>query len=80
MGRSGRLSAEERRESILTAARKVFAEGGFRGTTNRGLAEAAGVSEALLFQHFPDKEALYTAMHSTFLAMRIRPVHKGRRR
>jgi AcrR family transcriptional regulator len=67
MGRSGRLSAEERRESILMAARSVFAENGFRGTTTRALAESAGVSEALLFQHFPNKEALYSAMHSTFL-------------
>jgi AcrR family transcriptional regulator len=66
MAKVRRLSGEERRESILKAARGVFAENGFRGTTTRALAEAAGVSEALLFQHFPTKEALYTAMLSTF--------------
>jgi AcrR family transcriptional regulator len=66
MARIRRLTSEERRESILKAAQGVFAENGFRGTTTRALAEAAGVSEALLFQHFPTKEALYTAMQSAF--------------
>jgi AcrR family transcriptional regulator len=64
MAKSRRLSSEERRELILKAARRVFAENGFRGTTTKALAGAAGVSEALLFQHFPTKEALYTAMLS----------------
>jgi AcrR family transcriptional regulator len=59
----GRLSAEERREAIIKAVRCVFAEKGFHGTTTRELAEAAGVSEALLFKHFPTKEALFSAMH-----------------
>ena len=40
----------------------MFAEKGFDGTTTRELAVAAGVSEALLFKHFPNKEALYSAM------------------
>ena len=42
--------------------RRVFAEKGFHGTTTRELAVAAGVSEGLLFKHFPNKEALYAAM------------------
>jgi AcrR family transcriptional regulator len=42
--------------------RRVFAEKGFDGTTTRELADAAGVSEALLFKHFPNKEALFSAM------------------
>ena len=57
-----KLTAEERRAAIVKAVRRVFAERGFHGTTTRELAEAAGVSEALLFKHFPNKEALYTAM------------------
>lgn len=57
-----KLSAEERRASIIKGVRRVFAEKGFHGTTTRALAEAAGVSEALLFKHFPNKEALYSAM------------------
>jgi AcrR family transcriptional regulator len=57
-----KLSCEERREAIIRAVRRVFAEKGFHGTTTRALAEAAGVSEALLFKHFPNKEELYLAM------------------
>jgi len=59
---TSKLSSAERRAAIIKAVRQVFAEKGFHGTTTRALAEAAGVSEALLFKHFPDKEALYSAM------------------
>jgi AcrR family transcriptional regulator len=58
----GKLSGEERRAAIIKAVRRVFAEKGFDGTTTRALADAAGVSEALLFKHFPNKEALFLAM------------------
>src|SRR5262245_31144276 len=59
---TGRLSGEERRAAIIKAVRRTFAEKGFHGTTTRELADAAGVSEALLFKHFPTKEALFVAM------------------
>src|SRR5688572_26032630 len=62
-----RLSSEQRREKIIDAARVIFAERGFHGTTTRELALAADVSEALLFKHFPNKEAIYTAMLSDCL-------------
>ena len=54
-----RLPAEERRVGIVEAAKPLFARHGFTGTTTRQIAQAAGVSEALLFQHFPSKAALY---------------------
>jgi len=56
---ANRLSAEERRLSILRAAVPLFARQGFNGTTTRQIAAAAEVSEALLYKHFPSKEALY---------------------
>src|SRR5947199_8381599 len=62
MKSSAKLSSKERRQAIIRAVRKVFAEKGFHGTTTRELADAAGVSEALLFKHFPHKEALFSAM------------------
>jgi AcrR family transcriptional regulator len=62
MAVKAKLSGEERRVAIIKAVRQVFAENGFHGTTSRALAKAAGVSEALLFKHFPNKEALYSAM------------------
>jgi AcrR family transcriptional regulator len=57
-----KLPAGERRAAIIKSVRHVFAEKGFHGTTTRELAEAAGVSEALLFKHFPNKQALNSAM------------------
>jgi AcrR family transcriptional regulator len=60
-----KLSSDERRAAIIRAVRMVFAENGFHGTTTRELAEAADVSEALLFKHFPNKEALFTAMQQS---------------
>jgi AcrR family transcriptional regulator len=65
MSNSSRLTADERRSAIVEAATKVFAENGFHGTTTRELARAAGVSEALLYKHFPSKESLFTAMLET---------------
>ena len=62
MSNAPRLTAEARREAIVAAVRDVFAEKGFDGTTTRELAKAAGVSEALLYKHFPSKESLYAAM------------------
>jgi AcrR family transcriptional regulator len=62
MSNAPRLTAEARREAIVEAVRDVFAEKGFDGTTTRELAKAAGVSEALLYKHFPSKESLYAAM------------------
>lgn len=57
-----RLSSAGRREFILDAAALVFAEKGLAGSTTRAIAQRAGVSEALLYRHFPSKEALYFAV------------------
>ena len=54
-----RLDSDERRKAIVAAAIPLFAGKGFAGTTTRELAEAAGISEALLFRHFPSKVSLY---------------------
>jgi AcrR family transcriptional regulator len=60
--RAARLPASDRRTQILAAALEVFAEQGFHGTRTRELAQRAGVSEALVFQHFPTKESLIRAI------------------
>jgi TetR/AcrR family transcriptional regulator, transcriptional repressor of aconitase len=54
-----RLDSDERRKAIVAATVPLFARKGFAGTTTRELAEAAGISEALLFRHFPTKKLLY---------------------
>ena len=58
------MSAEQRREAIVTAALPLFARKGFANTTTRELAEAAGVSEALIYKHFPSKESLYAEIQN----------------
>lgn len=57
-----RLSSVERRRAIIAAVTGAFAQNGYHGTTTRALASAAGVSEALIYKHFPSKESLYAAM------------------
>ncbi len=47
------------RPAILAAARHLFAERGFAGTSMREIAEAAGVSKAAIYHHFRDKRRLY---------------------
>ena len=61
-----RISREERRKLILIKVRELFAKKGLHGATTRELAEAAGISEGLLFKIFPNKEALYHAMLALF--------------
>ncbi len=57
-----KLTSDERREAIIQAVKTVFAKKGFYGTTTKELAATAGISEALLFKHFPNKEALYDSV------------------
>lgn len=58
----GRMAGEERRHQILAVAVSLFSERGFRGTTTKEIAQAAGVSEAMVFRHFATKEELYAAI------------------
>jgi AcrR family transcriptional regulator len=58
----GRMAGEERRLQILRVAVRLFSQHGFRGTTTKEIAQAAGVSEAMVFRHFATKEELYTAI------------------
>jgi TetR/AcrR family transcriptional regulator len=57
-----RHSAESRRQQLIETGLRVFAKHGFRGTTTRQLADAAGVTEAVIFKHFADKNELYAAI------------------
>lgn len=57
-----RMSGNERRAQIITAARKVFSQSGYDGAKTLQIAREAGVSEALVYRHFPSKLALYRAV------------------
>ncbi len=58
---SSRLSAADRREQLLSVALKVFAQRGYHTTSMNDIADAAGVTKPVLYQHFASKRALYTA-------------------
>lgn len=59
------MPADLRREQILRTAVDLFSQRGFKGTTTKEIAKAAGVSEAIIFRHFATKDELYGAiLHS----------------
>ncbi len=59
------MTADARREQILQTAVSLFSQRGFKGTTTKEIAKAAGVSEAIIFRHFATKDELYGAiLHS----------------
>jgi len=61
-GNCSRMSAEDRKIQILRVAVGLFSRKGFGGTTTREIAQAAGVSEAMVFRHYSTKQELYTAI------------------
>jgi AcrR family transcriptional regulator len=56
-----RMSAEERRESVIRAATSEFARGGYYGTSTEAIAKRVGVSQPYLFRLFPGKKAIFLA-------------------
>ncbi|WP_107097952.1 TetR/AcrR family transcriptional regulator [Streptomyces atriruber] len=56
-----RMSAEERRESVIRAAMVEFARGGYNGTSTEVIAKRVGVSQPYLFRLFPGKRAIFLA-------------------
>ncbi|MFF7450531.1 MULTISPECIES: TetR family transcriptional regulator [unclassified Streptomyces] len=56
-----RMSAEERRESVIRAAMSEFARGGYHGTSTEAIAKRVGVSQPYLFRLFPGKKAIFLA-------------------
>ncbi len=69
-----RLTAEERRTGILDAALAVFSESGYHSASIDDIAREAGVSKALIYEHFASKQELYAdliARNSRELTQRI---------
>ncbi|MEU0738372.1 TetR/AcrR family transcriptional regulator [Streptomyces sp. NPDC006134] len=56
-----RMSAEERRESVVRAAIGEFARCGYHGTSTKAIAKRVGVSQPYLFRLFPGKKAIFLA-------------------
>lgn len=61
-GRSQRLPRSARRAQLLTAAQEAFVASGYHSAAMDDIAERAGVSKPVLYQHFPGKFELYLAL------------------
>jgi AcrR family transcriptional regulator len=72
------MAGAERRLQIVLVAMRLFSQRGFRGTTTREIAVAAGVSEAMVFRHFATKSELYSAIldHKACLHDSMDPLQK----
>ena len=60
--RTARLPKSQRRDQLVDVARSVFVEQGYHAASMEIIAETAGVSKPLLYQHFPSKLDLYLAL------------------
>ncbi|MEP6979844.1 MAG: TetR/AcrR family transcriptional regulator [Nakamurella sp.] len=70
-----RLSRAVRRTQLLTAARSAFVDQGYHAAAMDDIAERAGVSKPVLYQHFPSKLELYLALvgeAATDLVLQVR--------
>ena len=75
-----RLGAQERRVQLLTTARAVFGEHGFSATSMNDVADAAGVTKPVLYQHFASKHDLFHVLlteTSSELVKRLQSVVEG---
>jgi AcrR family transcriptional regulator len=66
-----RTNPAERRERLLEVARDIFAERGYQATTMDDVANAAGFTKPILYQHFASKESLYNEIVETTAAQLI---------
>jgi AcrR family transcriptional regulator len=72
-----RMPAENRRALLIEAARESFAEGGYHRTSLEAVAERAGVSKALLYEHFGSKRELHSAMLETHVHELIERINEA---
>ena len=56
---AGRMRKAERKKQLLAHAKQLFMELGYHATTTEKIANAAGVSEPVLYRHFESKKALF---------------------
>src|SRR6478752_7118029 len=78
--RTSRLPRGARRKQLLAAAQDVFVAQGFHAAAMDDIADRAGVSKPVLYQHFPGKRELYLALlelHVDELTVRVAEAMEG---
>ncbi|KID28954.1 TetR/AcrR family transcriptional regulator [Prauserella rugosa] len=76
-GKGVRLPRTERRAQLLDAAQQVFAANGYHSAAMDDIAEQAGVSKPVLYQHFPGKLDLYIALLESHVDTLVRAVEEA---
>jgi AcrR family transcriptional regulator len=74
---SSRLTATARREQLLDVALDVFAHSGYHGASMNDVADAAGVTKPVLYQHFESKRELYQALLDEVAARLLGAISKA---
>src|ERR1700712_3955313 len=75
--RGSPLPRTERRAQLLAAAQRVFAENGYHSAAMDEIAEEAGGSKPVLYQHFPGKLDLYIALLESHVDELVRRVQEA---
>jgi AcrR family transcriptional regulator len=57
-----RLKAPQRKKQLIAVATRIFARHGYEATTTHAIAEAAGITEPILYRHFKSKQDLFVAI------------------
>jgi AcrR family transcriptional regulator len=76
-GRPTRLPRSARRKQLLEAAQEVFVAQGYHAAAMDDIAERAGVSKPVLYQHFPGKLELYLALLDTHCDAIVAKIRKA---
>jgi AcrR family transcriptional regulator len=63
LGRPRAVDSAETRSNILDVARRIFARDGYGATTNRSIADEAGITTSAIYHYFPSKAELYGAVY-----------------
>ena len=77
--RGGRLPRKQRRAQLLESALEVFVRQGYHAAAMDDIAERAGVSKPVLYQHFPGKLELYLALLDTSCELIVDNCRRGPR-
>ena len=75
--RGGRLPRPARRKQLMAAAQEVFVAQGYHAAAMDDIADRAGVSKPVLYQHFPGKLELYLALLDKHAAALVRAVREA---
>lgn len=60
--RRARMTSGQRREQLISVARRLFADNGMAGTSVEEIAATAGVSKPVIYEHFGSKDGLYAVV------------------